>query len=800
MMLDMGLVGGLTLGGVALSGGIGLAIVPTLKNWLVPAPKASFLSDILSFDRVLEDGVTILGKDGTLTQTLLIHGVDVSIKTTAEIEGLLARRQDWLDLLSEMGAIFKIITTRTEVEIHFDGDAPHPLLGKIHEAWMSNFESTYKNQHYLVLTHYPKKEKGVLGFLSKRQEGSHLKELVSITCETLHDFDVKALNNGSGSYSPLLSFWAGLINGEPSVTASYIDHLSERLVSNSVHFDKSRGIIEYGTKEQYSSIISLKCWGEVSSSELLKEIQTLPCKLVILKVCQGYSKLKALTHLKYQRKQSQLLFENRETDAEFENAIDMINAKENSLYNFQLSILVFENQASALEKRVSDVKRIFRSYGCAPIVETMAAEWIWRTQFPGLDHFVRASHPLSHNLAYLMSFEKEPKGLPRCDWGDGPLRLFRTPSGGAYSLQLHVSEEPEALAHSLVVAPTGSGKTTLYQHLIGGALRHKNLRAYIFDRYNGTRIFTQSIGGTYVDLSSGVPLNPFVCDESEANKAFLQDFLLLLAGCEDDESHERVSNAVNILFKIPKEERVLSNIFESVAGAGTAVRAGLAKWVGNKPLARWFNGMQEGRAFDALDMDSDRLVSFEMTDVLGSPETSAAVTHYIMHRIRSTARHSASPHLIFIDETRPMLSDPVFAKNVETLFFEHRKLRGSINVCFQDAQSIVSTGIGSIILQQCPTRFLFQNFAAEKKDYEMFNLTDFEWEYIKGTSRISRALKRSVLVKKLNESVILDIDLSSMGTLLQLYRSGSEPVRLVKELQQQWGMEHWTEKYLNLSL
>jgi len=35
-----------------------------------------------------------------------------------------------------------------------------------------------------------------------------------------------------------------------------------------------------------------------------------------------------------------------------------------------------------------------------------------------------------------------------------------------------------------------------------------------------------------------------------------------------------------------------------------------------------------------------------------------------------------------------------------------------------------------------------------------------------------------------------------MGPLLQLYRSGAEPVRLVRELQQQWGMSEWVEKYL----
>jgi len=44
---------------------------------------------------------------------------------------------------------------------------------------------------------------------------------------------------------------------------------------------------------------------------------------------------------------------------------------------------------------------------------------------------VRPTNLLSHNLAHLCSFQREPAGVERCDWGDGPLRVFRTVSGGA---------------------------------------------------------------------------------------------------------------------------------------------------------------------------------------------------------------------------------------------------------------------------------------------------------------------------------------------------------------------------------
>lgn len=801
----------LSLSCAALSGALGVLIVPKLKNVLVPEPKASRLSDLLQFDSIVDDNITILGKDGTLTQTLFVRGVDLSIKTSTEIEGLLSRRQGWLDLLSEVGATFKVISIRKEHEIKFPSGDVHPILERIHHSWMSNFNQTYENRHYIVITHYPKKEKGIKGLLGIVKEGANkavLNELVAITRETLHDYDIEIPDNGSGSYSPLLTFWSELINSEYLIIGSYRDHISERLVANTVHFDNSLGKITYqnGENKNFEAIISLKTWGEMSTASLLRDILAIHGNIRVLQLCKGYSKLEGNAYLKYQKDQSQLLFKNANTHSEFESAIELINNREANLYTYQLSIFFQCKSAADLEDKLSEAKKCFRHYGFTPIIETMATEWIWRNQFPGLDHYVRPSHPMSHNLAHMMSFDREPVGLPRSDWGEGPIRLFKTVTGGAYSIQLHTSEQPEALAHSLVVAPAGSGKTTLFQHLIGGALRHSKLRAYIFDRLNGTRIFTQAVGGTYIDLSSelGVPLNPFVCSESSENRAFLQSFLHMMAGIEDNESQEIISRSIEILFKVNQDKRILNHLIDSIIDVNSHVKQGLQKWTGNNPFSKWFNGSildKNGtmKAYDALNLDSDRLVSFEMTEVQSSPIVAAAATHYIMHRIRTAVRATAAPHLIFIDEARPMLMDPVFAQNVSVLFLEHRKLRGSINICFQDPGSIFSSGIGSIILDQCPTRFLFPNPSAEYKDYEIFNLTESEWEYIKGTSRVSRQLKRSVLVKKQNESVILNIDLTSMGPLMQLYRSGSESLLLVRQLQQQWGMTEWVEKYLNLS-
>jgi len=753
---------------------LAILLIARLRVLLVPKPRISFLSDILSFDKILKDNVTLLGKDGTLTQTLIIKGVDASIKTPEQITTLLNHKQRCLDLLSELGASFKILTVREEHEHQFDSGQVSPMLINIHDAWMSNFKKTYTNQHYLLITHAPKKENNLWRFLRASGESANLAKLnecVSIAQEVLHDFDLELLTNGESGHSPLLSFWAGLINGEATTIRSYTDNISERIASQVVHFNPKAGHISYqaGTQQHYSAVVSLKTWGEISTPALLQEIEALPFKLVILQLFKGMTQLEGSGFLKYQQGQSQLLRRNLVGNAEFEKALEILQTKEGSLYTYQLSIFVFAASVTQLDENITDIKKIFRQYGFVPLVETLGIEWLWRSQFPGIDHFIKPTHPLSPNLAHLLSFHREPTGLKSCDWGVGPIRLFKTPTGGAYALQLHIQEQKEALAHSLVVAPAGSGKTTFFQHLIGGALRHPNLRAYIFDRFSGTRIFTEAVNGTQVDLSDASSLfNPLVCEDTTSNRNFIQQFFLMLAKTEDSESIEIASRAVDILFRIPTEKRILSHLFESLFDVNSLLKKGLQKWAVESAYSRWFNGMKVNaagiiEAYDALDLAASRLITFEMTEIQSTPELAAAVSFYIMRRIRAHAKIEASPHLIFIDETKPMLAEPGFAKHVATLLLEHRKLRGSVNLCFQDAGSIVNSGIAPIILEQCPTRFLFPNPAASKKDYAIFELTDSEWDYIKGTSRISRALKHSVLVKKLQESVILDIDLSSMG-------------------------------------
>lgn len=805
-----------TVGVLAASFGISAACIPALKKSLLPLPKEAFLSDLLPFASLEEDGQTLVCKDGTKVWVIGLQGLDYGAKTQDEKIALLNNRHVFLDAMAREGLDFTVITQRRRLPLDEDSSEQvfqNEILQEIDKRWNWGFERVYRNQHFLILTQKPLKKRwwnqNQLSTPSKQGQ-----EMMEMVLDYLSPYNPKVLKEPrreeegkresgkeQGREETLLCFWSRMINGFEHPMrgnkSGITHHLSEKMTSSTVHFYPS-GLIEHkdGGKKLYSRVISVKQWPDSIGEDVFAQLFSLPCEFRLVHWLKGQNNVSSSADLRRARQQASLLLFSRHVKDQYEQAIEWVDSGQSSLFDVQIALILTCETLEELESRVQDVRRIFRGQNLKPALETHAAEWLWLSQFPTFTHRVRVNHLFSQNVATLLSFPKDQHGFDRCDWGQGPLRLFKTASGSAYSFQLHVSERPEELAHSVIVAPSGSGKTTFFQHLIGGALRHKDLKAYIFDRLRGTKVFTESVGGKFIDLceEEGLSLNPLQCEDNPSNRAFLSRFLLQLAGTEDDASILSVNRAIQILFELPKEARILSSIYDSAIDVGSPLKSLLKKWVGETTGARWFNGK-----IDSLDISQNSLVSFEMAALQQDPVAYAAMITYVMHRIREQMQGNALPHLIFIDEAAPMLEDDLFRSYVKELFREHRKLRGSINVCFQDAGAIINSGIKETILNQCQTVFLFPNPNADKASYcDLFNLTDDQWAFVNGTSKSTP--RRSVLVKRLapdnNEAVILDCDLSSLGDHLKFYRSGSESVQLMKQLQRQYGREGWHQPYL----
>jgi type IV secretory pathway VirB4 component len=597
------LIGTGALGGIVMAGAGAVAVtaMPAVRRFVMPQPAESRLSDLLQFDRC-DDGETIRTKDGALVQTLLLRGIDVGGMTSEELDSYIVRRKAWFEKISNSKLTIKVLTARDLASYELAATYEHPMLQAIHDTWNRDFERVFVNRDVVVFT----------AAKDGRAERQALRDAVRDATDSLAAYGPELLNNGSDNYSPLLSFWATLVNGFPTRIGSFTDRLSERLVANTVQFGPEEGMIRYidGSATLYSAVLSLSEWGEESAGRIILDLLRLEGRLTILQIIQGLDKAQAVFDLAKNSRQALLGFKNPFTSGDFEEAEANIQGDRASYLRHQLSIFLTAETREELDRLISQARRVFFNYGLKPAIEGAAAEWLWRCRLPGFDTFVRPTNLLSHNLAHLCSFQREPAGVERCDWGEGPLRVFKTASGGAYSFQLHASDQKEALANAAVIAPAGQGKTTFFQHLIGGALRHDRLRAYIFDRFNGTRIFTQAMGGTYIDLVDETmsQLNPLQVDDTQEHRTFVHQFLMQLAGVDDDESREVVTRGVDAIFGVAKSKRSLNSVLQTGFDTGSKVKKGLLKWTGDSPYARWFNGER-----DSLDVAGSRLVAFEMT-------------------------------------------------------------------------------------------------------------------------------------------------------------------------------------------
>ncbi len=327
-----------------------------------------------------------------------------------------------------------------------------------------------------------------------------------------------------------------------------------------------------------------------------------------------------------------------------------------------------------------------------------------------------------------------------------------------YNFCLHVNKGNEAVAHSVAIAPTGGGKTTFYQYLIFNALQnYDDLRVYMFDSLNGMAVFTNFMDGKNIEFfANNIELNPFQIDlDNNDNIVFLEKFLLMLSDAEDEE-REYINKFIKLLKYVPIEKRDIKGLLDYGFPRHSQIHSKLTVLL-ESSSAKFLNGK-----LDSLDIKNSRLVNFQMKEVMDDEKISAAVIYYVMFRIRQQVKENAVPHLIFVDETSSMVKNKYFKNELAVLLEQHRKLRGSINVAFQNADTFLrDESLSQLIKNQCQTVFIFYNPGAMdyNENYRELQIDEVIFEEYRSSINTSNNTYQ-ILLKKPKEQLILNADIS----------------------------------------
>ena len=396
------------------------------------------------------------------------------------------------------------------------------------------------------------------------------------------------------------------------------------------------------------------------------------------------------------------------------------------------TITVWDEDPRAADAKLRLVEKVIqgRDFTCA--VETVNAVEAWLGSLPGHVYANVRSWPVSTlNLAHMVPLSAVWAGPASDDHLDAPPLFFaRTDGSTPFRFSLHVGD----VGHTLVVGPTGSGKSVLLALMALQFRRYERAQVFAFDFGGSIRAAAISMGGDWEDLggalseASGevVALQPLARLHEPGERAWAADWIAAILSREGivvtPEVKEHLWSALNSLSTAPVHERTLTGL--SVLLQANTLKRALQPYCLDGPWGRLLDSEHEHLG------DADVQV-FETEGLVGSGAASAVLA-YLFHRIEG--RLDGSPTLIIVDEGWLALDDPAFGAQLREWLKTLRKKNASVVFATQSLADIEGSPIAPAIVESCPTRLFLPNERALEPQitdiYRRFGLNDRQIEIL----------------------------------------------------------------------
>jgi len=381
-------------------------------------------------------------------------------------------------------------------------------------------------------------------------------------------------------------------------------------------------------------------------------------------------------------------------------------------------------QLQAIEKIVRG-----RDFACLP--ESLNAIEAWLGSLPGNPYANVRQPPISTlNLAHIMPVSAVWAGPDRdAHFNAPPLFHARTQGSTPFRFSLHVGD----VGHTLVVGPTGSGKSVLLAFMALQFRRYAGAQVFAFDHGGSIRAATLAVGGEWHDLGGALggdaaplSLQPLARIDEADERAWASDWLGAILAREGfaitPEVKEHLWTALGSLADAPVAQRTLTGLTVLIQASG--LKRALAPYTLAGPYGRLLDG-------DVEHFGESDAQAFETEGLVGTP-AAPAVLAYLFHRIGR--RLDGRPTLIMIDEGWLALDDPLFGRQLKEWLKTLRKKNASVVFATQSLADIEGSAIAPATIESCPTRLFLANERALEPQimgvYRRFGLNDRQIEII----------------------------------------------------------------------
>ncbi|MDR3494832.1 MAG: conjugal transfer protein TrbE, partial [Ancalomicrobiaceae bacterium] len=396
------------------------------------------------------------------------------------------------------------------------------------------------------------------------------------------------------------------------------------------------------------------------------------------------------------------------------------------------TVTVWDEDSGIAAEKLRLVEKVIqgRDFTCMP--EGVNAIEAWLGSLPGHVYANVRQPPVSTlNLAHMIPLSAVWAGPEQDEHFAAPPLLFgKTEGSTPFRFSLHVGD----VGHTLIVGPTGAGKSVLLALMALQFRRYAGAQMFAFDFGGSIRAAALAMGGDWHDLGGGlsdgtedsVALQPLARIDDAAERAWAAEWVAAILVKEsvtvDPAAKEHIWSALASLASSPAQER-------TITGLAVLLQSGTLK----RALQPYCVGGPFGRLLDA---EAERLggasvQAFETEGLIGAGAAPAVLT-YLFHRIEG--RLDGRPTLLIIDEGWLVLDDAAFAQQLREWLKTLRKKNASVVFATQSLSDIDGSSIAPAIVESCPTRVFLPNERAIEPQitaiYRRFGLNDRQIEII----------------------------------------------------------------------
>lgn len=769
------------------------------KHWL-GQPEETRVAEMLPMVALLEDNETTLTEGNECVRVIQLQGRDYSgMPRDIQNAAFITRKQMFEQAEPSIGIATHSLRHKMGAAIK-TGHHGNTLIDKMAETWGNHLnEEIYRTFHYIVLYTKPA---GFLDsiFTPKAEDAgsveSKLKSLDDITKAVmvrLNEFNPWILEGDAH-----ISFWATLVNGKPSnVKMDGNPYFTDDIAYSTLYWPSDKmHLQEYdeGRKKRYSTWFAISRYPSMSVSSMFEALFRFPIALSLHQVFSPIRDEEAKKEAKSRKKLIQA--EHAEDSVSFaEQAFELNTAltnKEKTCSVHSWALQVFADSEKELNGYIKTIESATDPFGIKLVRESTNSEALFWSIYPTKENYIpncRKRAITSENASHACTFANTNEGLSSCSWGDEPITILKTETGADYSLTFQANPRPQALGNALIFGGSEAGKTTFFQFIDHMCRKYKGHKSLIFDNQRGMKIPAKMTGADYEEFKEGSILNPLQLDDTLPNRAFLTSFFQIASGKYDETSLERITQAIEQNYKMPFENRRLTDLDLAFGPkAADSFAQAMQKWLPGGAYGHIFNAEE-----DSLKFKNNR-VYFDCTMFQSLPEAFSLFAYYVFYAFRRYTSDQPCPHTIFIDELKRFLLNPVFAKELLSAFQQIRKSEGVIIAAIQEVGALLESEVGEHLIKSTASLFFFTDTTAKREEYvDGLGLTEEEFDWVKTPNIRQVLLKRP----KTGESTILNLDLSPLGNkLLGTINSSTAEVDRMEKIIEQHGRE-WRQVFWN---